>query len=970
MADITKTVEIYFSGKDNMSDSMKKVRDGFSSLEDSVSSITSPLADVAAGVQKTEAAVAALATGALVYAVDKAVKFESAVIELDKVLSEEEGLSGSLEKAKNKAIEFSDKYGVSSTEILNSMANFKQAGFGVEDAMTLVANSMDLVIAGGLEAADASEVLVASLKGFDQPASEAGRLIDILNEVSNKYATNVSELAKGMSGLSPIAKTMGLSMEETAGVLTPVIEVFRSGDEAAIALKTGLLKLIDDSAPVKEALASIGVSQTHANGALRSGKDILYDVMKAFTTLNPEQKLFVTQQLVGIDQAARMVTVFDNQAKVLGVTKTAMESAGSAAVEVAKRLESSEVAVERFKTSFENLAIAVGTKFLEATGEVVSGATNINTALRTAVNEGSFDPLFKVINSIGKDIGDLFEGIAKALPEALSNVDWSKFTTSIKGLADEVGDLFKTLFGNLDLTDVEDLSKFIQKVIDAFAGLTTVTKGILESWEPFLKYIGEAIDQFADLDDSTQETAGNVLGFGQALDKLISPISTVLKAVDAIAVSLGIMAASSAASAISNLASSATSAGSVLGTLGTTLSTTIGSATAGQTLGVLGLGYAAGYAAGYLLEKYVPGVAKAADATADWLAEMLGIEDMGKVTKEAVEENVTILEKMRSKFGEIGSELDKLSSKELVKLKVALEQEGMTIEELNTAVNELPAEKRSEILLLLNQGKYDEALGQLKTIPEEKTLELALTQKGYKLEDFWALFEKLPKEKQMEIKALFQQGEFEKGVALVMGELEKVPAEKKVDVKTDADKAALDKTKKTIEEKIPAEKALEIQAKIDIANIEAEAEKVKAAFDSMSKLGVAQIEADAEKYVAALESISAMAGSVADILGGLFDLWGEADTIGEKWQIEEWIDDQLEIQKQQLELQKKLIDEQIKYYQARTQKLESGDAMIEIKSDGLEPELEMVMWKILEKIQVRVNEEFSEYLLGVNPSGA
>jgi TP901 family phage tail tape measure protein len=96
---------------------------------------------------------------------------------------------------------------------------------------------------------------------------------------------------------------MGFSMEETAGILTPVIEIFRSGDEAAVALKTGLLKLIDDTKPVQEALASIGVSQTDANGALRSGKDILLDVSKAFQTLDEDQKLFVTQQLVGIEQA-------------------------------------------------------------------------------------------------------------------------------------------------------------------------------------------------------------------------------------------------------------------------------------------------------------------------------------------------------------------------------------------------------------------------------------------------------------------------------------------------------------------------------------------------------------------------------------------------------------------------------------------------------------------------------------------
>ena len=76
--------------------------------------------------------------------------------------------------------------------------------------MQLAKSGMDLVIAGGVDAAGSSEILIAALKGFDEPASEAARLIDILNEVSNNYATDVEQLGRGMAGLSPVAKTMGL----------------------------------------------------------------------------------------------------------------------------------------------------------------------------------------------------------------------------------------------------------------------------------------------------------------------------------------------------------------------------------------------------------------------------------------------------------------------------------------------------------------------------------------------------------------------------------------------------------------------------------------------------------------------------------------------------------------------------------------------------------------------------------------
>jgi hypothetical protein len=45
--------------------------------------------------------------------------------------------------------------------------------------------------------------------------------------------------------------------------------------------------------------------------------------------------------------------------------------------------------------------------------------------------------------------------------------------------------------------------------------------------------------------------------------------------------------------------------------------------------------------------------------------------------------------------------------------------------------------------------------------------------------------------------------------------------------------------------------------------------------------------------------------------------------------------------------------------------MESGEGMITVTADGLEPELEAFMWKILERVQVRANEESSDFLLGL-----
>ncbi len=287
----------------------------------------------------------------------EAIKFESALLDLQKVMSDTEGEASQFTEVSE---ELAKKFGVSSAEVLQGAANFKQAGFNLQEAFQLQEQALKLVIAGDIEAAQASELLVSTLKGFKAPASEAARLTDVLNEISNKYATNLEQLAIGMAEVSPIAKIMGFTFEETAGLLTPIIEVFRSGSESAQGFRTGLLKLLDDAVPVTNALHDLGVDQKELNGSMRSGKAIVGDVAQAFRGLDENQKLVFATQIVGIRQAAKMVQVFDGLALTTQITTDAMKAQGSINREVNIRLASTAVKGKKAAQSFSIMAKNLG----------------------------------------------------------------------------------------------------------------------------------------------------------------------------------------------------------------------------------------------------------------------------------------------------------------------------------------------------------------------------------------------------------------------------------------------------------------------------------------------------------------------------------------------------------------------------------------------------------------------------------
>ncbi len=907
MADLEKTIKILFQGDDQLSGPMGSIAakfDKFSELGGKVATISEPLANATDKIIKLDAALAALVAGGMYYAVKKSVEFESAVVELRKVVGDS---PKEIEAATNASKDLALTYGESSSKILASTSDFVQAGFSTKEAMDLTKTAMDLVIAGSIPAANASEYLISILKGFKAPAEEAARVTDILNEVSNRYATDVEQLAIGMATLSPIAHTMGFSLEETAGILTPVIEIFRSGSESAVALKTGLLKLIDDAKPVREALGSIGVSQKDANGQLRSGKDILLDVSKAFETLSEPQKLFVTQQLVGIEQAGRMVEVFNGLNKTLEVTEVALNSAGSAQKEVDARLASSEVQIKRVGTAFEETAIAIGDKFKTS---LISGVAdplrNVLDGVRVGIDKGAFDPLFSFIDQVSKNLGEKIRLIAQNLPEAMKDLDFSGLINSLGGLGDALGGAFDAIFGDIDLTTAEGLHEALQKIIDGFTALVNVTDGIIEGLKPLFVAIGEGIEKFSEMDGESQELVGNLLGVG--------------KVVNVIAENAGMLTGALTALAINGFASTALKIGEMVKAANVAVPAVT---SLGGALGVLsGLGAAAagGWTIGSLLNQ-IPAVQQASQS-------LLGLIDV-----------------TNNYFGAqqiVGKELDDINAKyeEAVRKHQAMAggTSKMTsatlafVESVEKIPDSKEVEFRSEIDEMIN-NVAKVTLG-LSGIPGVKKTELALESDKY-------------------YDGLVRAGKATKEVLGDYTMYTLVP---------EVDKKKIDEAAKTLDEKIPKEKKTEIT--IEVEKIKADAEKVQKAIEWKAKIDIAQIEAATKLIEASFASINTGIESTGKLMGDMFSAFTKVQGLDRGF-IEEQVKNEAKRRDEEFMLQKELIDAQVRLIKIKADTMERGDKVINIQADGLKPHLEAILWEVLEAVQLRVNEEASEFLLGI-----
>ncbi|MHC4270631.1 MAG: phage tail tape measure protein, partial [Planctomycetota bacterium] len=258
-----------------------------------------------------------LATKVFGKVIQETVKFEDSMLDLQKVMTDAEG---NAKRFTSEIDAMSVKYATSGADLLQGVANFKQAAFGLKESFELQRIASETAVAGNISVAESSELIVRALKGFRAPAKEAGRLTDIANEISNRYATTLQELLKAMAKASPIAKNFGFSM----------------------------------------------------------GKELLDKVIGSFDQLTDTQKAFFTSQLVGVRQAARFTEVLTNQELQAEILGTAYDSAGSRAKEYGVKSEALGFKINALKEQFKNLAREVGDalspkmkKFLDAASEVV-----------------------------------------------------------------------------------------------------------------------------------------------------------------------------------------------------------------------------------------------------------------------------------------------------------------------------------------------------------------------------------------------------------------------------------------------------------------------------------------------------------------------------------------------------------------------------------------------------------------------
>lgn len=883
MADIKRTIEILFEGTNKTGTLITSIEKDLYKLNRSVGDMTAPFATITKGVVALDAALVALAAGGVAVSTSKYKDFNDVMLKVSGIMDASESEFSQLNQL-TKDLGATTRF--TAKEAAEGLEFLARAGFNFEDSMGALPETLKLAQASATDLGATADIVTNIMAGYGVAVDELAGTGDVLTATFTNSNTTLQELGDAFRYVGPVAKGMGVKIEETSAILGKLADAGYKGEQGGTALRNILLALTSpmgnagklmkelgvnteelgiDLASSAAALKSMGVVVKDAEGNLRPFDQIMDDLKDGLEKLQgPADRTAVLVEIFGKRGGPQMAALLGQGSDaVVNLRKKLDESAGTMD-RIADKMESDiGGAVRSMNSAFESVLLDIGERFSSGLIDPIRDTTTFLRALTLSINEGAFDPVFDAFEDFAEELGDTLADIAENLPAALEEIEWGGLVDSLG----DMGDTVKGLFEGVDISTPEGVAAALQLVVDGLTKLVDVSTGIGSIFVNVAGYIAGLAENFSQLDSSTVTTVAKFVGIGAAISALLVPISS------------GVTALRGLGTAFTLLSANPIVAGLVA----------IGAAIYGVV-----------EASNWLVEK-MTGVN----------VELAGVGDSDGP------------DKLAGKFGDIGTAADGAADK----IKAIPEKTG----EATQKVGEDSKDAATEIFKLKVEL---EKIGGVLVEPEVNVKGADEAKQKFKELEYW------------------------------VGD-EGAQVRKTMTVAIETDTESVDEAKKKLDEKIPAVKRLEIETDLKIAEIEAQAETVQTALEWQAKVDIAQVEADIKQFEAVAQNISDMFAGTGELISGLFSQWDSDASLQEKWAIQEQIDAETENRAALLKMQQELTQAQVKFLEARTKQMESGEALITVNGDGLAPHLEMIMWEVLSAVQVRASQEgLNQLLLG------
>lgn len=932
--DLQRTIEIIFAGVDNVGPTVQSVGRSLDELQGKVGGVTGPMADWTKTILAAETALVGVGLAMAGVAVNQAGEFQTNIKEIGTLFN------ATQDQVKGLGDEILDYALVSTASIEEiNQAVYKAISTGTDyaDAVKLVADAEVLATAGRANLADTTAVLTSSLNAYGDGVQQAADYSDSLFAAVQTGNTNLPELASNLGKITGVASAAGVPFDDLVATLSALTITTGNTAESSTKLRALLTELIKPSDELQAALGGT----TLAGDGLQAVMEVLQ--AKTGGSATEMVKLFGSTEAVQAalalanDSSGSFASALEAQANRTGIAAAANEELG----------KSFESINQNLANTIQATFINAGEPLLDGYSDIVGELANLFKTVSFEFKGGAFDALYDGAEDAKDRVTELLSGIAAALPDALEQIDFDVLLSAFDDLGQSIGGLF----GDLDLTDAEDLATVIQAIVDGVAALTNVTAGAVEGLGPFIRTLADVIDSVNKGDEGLQNFAGQVLGIATGIDTLLPALGGLGNVLATVGGGLAVLGgAKQAGLAITSM---------------TNLTAVLANPVTGL-LAVFG-------AAAYVIVDFGLDVAELSKKMEEYRKEDERWAQASGVTDTWGD--------MIVKAQALGADVEHLGD-------VFQETYGITIEQAKGYASVADAmDAAARAAQEAAEADREAADAKSKQVLANSELKLAEFERAEALEEQRKQQEAL---KQSTLAIIDQYGDLTKaewelldaGTKAELSEARRLAnKEGWLSATSDATKAAEDEAKALEKEKqLRKEAADELFRQTQLtydyqtALVEIASNERIRNMELNFEFDIAQMRENAETARAIISSIGETVNSTGETLTGLADLLtGFSSTSSSGYrEIMEIIRDEETRRDEAIKMQQEITRAQVDQMDAQTTLLRQradayarGDAAITINGEGLQPHLEAFMWEILEVLQVRVNAEGHAMLLGV-----
>ena len=289
-----------------------------------------------------------------------------------------------LQSLNDKARELGATTSFTAVQVANLMTELGRAGFRPDQIETMTGAVLDLARATGTDAALSAGIMAASIRQFGLEAGDAARVADVLTKAANATFNTVEGLGESLKYSGPVAKSLGMSLEDTVAVLGVLGNVGIQGSEAGTALRR--LSVIS-AASGKELQELFGITNTDASGNLKPLVQILDEINAATANMPLAERTAKMAQAFGLLGITSANVLSQTAGGVRGLAHD-LQNAGGTARRTAQEMDAGLGGAIRILTSaVEGTALAIGDALEPSLKSLVNSITLVAGGLTKFVKD-------------------------------------------------------------------------------------------------------------------------------------------------------------------------------------------------------------------------------------------------------------------------------------------------------------------------------------------------------------------------------------------------------------------------------------------------------------------------------------------------------------------------------------------------------------------------------------------------------